>query len=120
MPKFPVLLPDTNVTGCFRLGIMAAAVGDSRVSTGKKLKNSLRKKKRMKMVVPSVASELEDKDKDASDNEGNLLGLSFGCSEKRPGRVCGKQEVRENFSLAAPVSSPQDGEGASLARCEKV
>ena len=37
------------------------------------------------MVVASVASELEDKDKDASDNEGNLLGLSFGCSEKRPG-----------------------------------
>ncbi|XP_055275861.1 RRP15-like protein [Moschus berezovskii] len=51
---------------------MAAAVGDSRVSAGKKLKNSLRKKKRMKMVVPSVASELEDKDKAASDNEGSL------------------------------------------------
>uniref|UniRef100_A0A8C6D794 RRP15-like protein n=1 Tax=Moschus moschiferus TaxID=68415 RepID=A0A8C6D794_MOSMO len=50
---------------------MAAAVGDSRVSAGKKLKNSLRKKKRMKMVVPSVASELEDKDKAASDNEGS-------------------------------------------------
>lgn len=63
---------------------MAAAVGDSRVSAGKKLKISLRKK-RMKMVVASVASELEDKDKDASDNEGNLLGLSFGYSEKRPG-----------------------------------
>ena len=85
MSKFPVLLPDASVTGRFRLGIMAAAVGDSRVSAGKKLKNSLRKKKRMNMVVPSVASELEDKDKDASDNEGNLLGLSFGCSEKRPG-----------------------------------
>ncbi|XP_055437889.1 RRP15-like protein isoform X2 [Bubalus kerabau] len=72
MPKFPVLLPDANVTERFRLGIMAAAVGDSRVSAGKKLKNSLRKKKRMKMVVASVASELEDKDKDASDNEGSL------------------------------------------------
>lgn len=81
MPKFP-LLPDANVTGRFRLGIMAAAVGDSRVSAGKKLKNSLTKKKRMKMVV---ASELGDKDKDASDNEGNVPGLSFGCSEKRPG-----------------------------------
>uniref|UniRef100_A0AAA9TKK3 RRP15-like protein n=2 Tax=Bos TaxID=9903 RepID=A0AAA9TKK3_BOVIN len=71
MPKFPVLLPDANVTERFRLGIMAAAVGDSRVSAGKKLKISLRKK-RMKMVVASVASELEDKDKDASDNEGSL------------------------------------------------
>ncbi|XP_043780162.1 RRP15-like protein [Cervus elaphus] len=68
MPKFP-LLPDANVTGRFRLGIMAAAFGDSRVSAGKKLKNSLTKKKRMKMVV---ASELGDKDKDASDNEGSL------------------------------------------------
>ncbi|KAB0377211.1 hypothetical protein FD755_011655 [Muntiacus reevesi] len=48
---------------------MAAAVGNSRVSAGKKLKNSLRKKKRMKMVV---ASDLGDKDKDTSDNEGSL------------------------------------------------
>ncbi|XP_057585342.1 RRP15-like protein [Hippopotamus amphibius kiboko] len=49
---------------------MAAAVPDSRVSAGKKLKNSLKKKK-MKMLAPAVASELEEKDKDAADDGGS-------------------------------------------------
>nr|XP_006203716.1 RRP15-like protein [Vicugna pacos]XP_031545982.1 RRP15-like protein [Vicugna pacos] len=51
---------------------MAAAVEDSRVSAGKKLKNSLKKKKKMKMVARAVAPELDDKDKDASDNGGSI------------------------------------------------
>ncbi|XP_007471920.1 PREDICTED: RRP15-like protein isoform X1 [Lipotes vexillifer] len=50
---------------------MAAAVRESRVSAGKKLKNSLKKKGKMKMVSPAAASELEDKDKDAVDSEGS-------------------------------------------------
>ncbi|XP_065749321.1 RRP15-like protein isoform X2 [Phocoena phocoena] len=50
---------------------MAAAVRESRVSAGKKLKNSLKKKGKMKMISPAAASELEDKDKDATDNEGS-------------------------------------------------
>lgn len=64
---------------------MAAAVRDSRVSAGKKLKNSVKKKKKMKVVAAAVASELDDKDKDTADNGGNVLGLNFGCSEVRPG-----------------------------------
>lgn len=65
---------------------MAAAVRDSRVSAGKKLKNSLKKKKKkMKVVAGAVASELEDEDKDAADTGGNVLGPKSGCLEERPG-----------------------------------
>nr|XP_019598469.1 PREDICTED: RRP15-like protein [Rhinolophus sinicus] len=46
---------------------MAATVCHPRVSAGKKLKNSLKKKKKLKMGARSVASELEDEDKDAAD-----------------------------------------------------
>ncbi|ELW72553.1 RRP15-like protein [Tupaia chinensis] len=49
---------------------MAAAVRDSRVNAGKKLKNSLKKKKKMKMVAKAVASELEDEVKNDSDHGG--------------------------------------------------
>ncbi|XP_028344141.1 RRP15-like protein isoform X3 [Physeter macrocephalus] len=59
MPKSLVLPPDATLTGRFRLGIMAAVVRESRVSAGKKLKNSLKKKGKMKMVSPAAASELE-------------------------------------------------------------
>lgn len=58
---------------------MAAAVADSRVRAGKKLKTSLKKKKKVKMVARAVASELKDEDKDAADIGGNVLGLSSGC-----------------------------------------
>ncbi|XP_047564918.1 RRP15-like protein [Lutra lutra] len=51
---------------------MAAAVGGSRVGAGKKLKNSLKKKKKMKMVARAVASELEDEGKDAADSGGSV------------------------------------------------
>uniref|UniRef100_A0A8C7BL34 RRP15-like protein n=1 Tax=Neovison vison TaxID=452646 RepID=A0A8C7BL34_NEOVI len=50
---------------------MAAAVGVPRVGAGKKLKNSLKKKKKMKMVARAVASELEDEGKDAADSGGS-------------------------------------------------
>ncbi|XP_005335015.2 RRP15-like protein isoform X1 [Ictidomys tridecemlineatus] len=50
---------------------MAAAVQNSRVSAGKKLKNSLKKKKKMKMVARAVTAKLEDEGKDASDSEGS-------------------------------------------------
>ncbi|XP_027960459.1 RRP15-like protein isoform X2 [Eumetopias jubatus] len=50
---------------------MAAAVRDSRVGAGKKLKNSLKKKK-MKMVARAVASELEDESKDAANSGGSV------------------------------------------------
>lgn len=55
---------------------MAAAVRDSRVGAGKKLKNSLKKKKKMKMVARAVSSELEDEGKDTANSGGNVLGLS--------------------------------------------
>ncbi|XP_039075229.1 RRP15-like protein [Hyaena hyaena] len=58
---------------------MAAAVRDSRVGAGKKLKNSLKKKKKMKMVARAVASELEEEGKDATDSGGSVR--SYG-SEK--------------------------------------
>ncbi|XP_032733599.1 RRP15-like protein [Lontra canadensis] len=50
---------------------MATAVGGSHVGAGKKLKNSLKKKK-MKMVARAVASELEDEGKDATDSGGSV------------------------------------------------
>lgn len=63
---------------------MAATVCNPRVSAGKKLKNSVKKKKKLKMVARSVASELEGEDKDAADVGGNGLRLNFGCFEERP------------------------------------
>uniref|UniRef100_A0A8C2R5X6 RRP15-like protein n=1 Tax=Capra hircus TaxID=9925 RepID=A0A8C2R5X6_CAPHI len=87
---------------------MAAAVGDSRVSAGKKLKNSLRKKKRMKMVVPSVASELEDKVKDASDNEGSCaLEKDHFSSGDEAGEADseGDAEPREDDNASAAEAS---------------
>ncbi|XP_029791516.1 RRP15-like protein [Suricata suricatta] len=47
---------------------MAATVVDSRVSAGKKLKNSLKKKKKMQRVARAVAPELEEEGKDATDS----------------------------------------------------
>ncbi|XP_045154631.1 RRP15-like protein [Echinops telfairi] len=55
---------------------MAAAAQDSRVSAGKKLKNSLKKKKKMKMVARAASRHLEDADKDAADG-----GESGGVEE---------------------------------------
>lgn len=55
------------------------------MSVGKKLKNFLKKKKRMKMVVKVVVLELEDEDKGVVDSGGNVLGLSFGCLKERLG-----------------------------------
>lgn len=57
---------------------MAAAVRDSRVSAGKKLKNSVKKKKKMKVVAAAVASELDDKDKDTADNGGSVGSCGSG------------------------------------------
>ncbi|XP_060500360.2 RRP15-like protein [Panthera onca] len=51
---------------------MAAAARDSRVGAGKRLKNSLKKKKKMKMVARAVASELEEEGKDAADSGGSV------------------------------------------------
>ncbi|XP_058389676.1 RRP15-like protein [Diceros bicornis minor] len=51
---------------------MAAAVQDSRVSAGKKLKNSLKKKKKMKMIAKAAASELEEEDKGAAERGGSV------------------------------------------------
>ncbi|XP_007950665.1 RRP15-like protein [Orycteropus afer afer] len=52
---------------------MAATVRDSRVSAGKKLKNSLKKKKKMmKMVARATSSKLEDEEKDAADRKGSV------------------------------------------------
>ncbi|KAL1769819.1 RRP15 [Sigmodon hispidus] len=50
---------------------MAASVQDTHVSAGKKLKRSLRKKKKMKLVAKAEMSKLEDGLKDSSDGEGS-------------------------------------------------
>ncbi|XP_037352192.1 RRP15-like protein [Talpa occidentalis] len=57
---------------------MAAAMQDSRASAGKKLKNSLKKKK-IKVLARVVTSEVEDKDRDAAATGGSVK--SYG-SEK--------------------------------------
>lgn len=62
---------------------MAAAVQSSHVSPGGKLKRSLKKKKKMKMVAQAAVSKLEDEVKDSSNGEGNVAGRSFGGSEDR-------------------------------------
>lgn len=56
---------------------MAAPVGDSRVSTGKKPKISLKKKKKVKMVARTVASELGDEDRDAADSGGTITAEAW-------------------------------------------
>ncbi|KAM6165314.1 RRP15-like protein [Erethizon dorsatum] len=56
---------------------MAAAVQDSRVTAGKKLKKS--QKKKMKIVAKAVASELDDEIREASDSGGS--GGSCGLSD---------------------------------------
>lgn len=50
---------------------MAAAVQDSRVSPGGKLKRSPKKKKKVKKVAKAAVSKLEDELKDSSDREGS-------------------------------------------------
>lgn len=57
---------------------MAAAVPDSRVSAGKKLKRSLKRKKKMKLVAKAGMSSLEDELKRSSDGEGNVVGRGVG------------------------------------------
>lgn len=94
---------------------MAAAVPDSRVSAGKKLKASLKKKKKIKTVAKAVASELKDEDKDSADIGGNVLGLSSGCLEERPGRGCGKQGEPVRVLVAGRVISRPSVLQATLA-----
>lgn len=55
----------------FRPTKMAAAVQDSRVSPGGKLKRSPKKKKKMKKVAKAAVSKLEDELKDSSEGEGS-------------------------------------------------
>lgn len=57
---------------------MAATVQDSRVSAGKRLKRSLKKKKKMKLIAKDEVSSREDGLKDPSDGEGNMVGRSSG------------------------------------------
>ncbi|KAM6217398.1 RRP15-like protein [Rhynchocyon petersi] len=56
---------------------MATAVQNSRTSAAKKLKNSLKKKKKMKMVAKAVSSKLEDTDEDVVDYEGSVGSCGF-------------------------------------------
>lgn len=70
--------PVLNYQRHFRRVKMAATIQDSRVSAGKKLKRSLKKKRKMKLVAKAEISNLEDELKDSSDGEGNTDGRSFG------------------------------------------
>lgn len=73
---------------------MAAAVGDSRGSAGKKLKKSLKKKKKLKTAARAVASELEDGDADAAD-AGGRCGSEKGAlsSEDEAAEADNEEEV---------------------------
>lgn len=73
---------------------MAAAVGDSRGSAGKKLKKSLKRKKKMKTAARAVASELEDGDADAAD-AGGRCGPDKGplSSEDEAAEADNEEEV---------------------------
>lgn len=93
---------------------MAAAVGDSRGSAGKKLKKSLKKKKKLKTAARAVASELEDGDADAADAGGNVL------AERGPRRRKAGPSPRAagDASAGAPsrwTSSPRGVRGATWA-----
>ncbi|XP_017525577.3 RRP15-like protein isoform X1 [Manis javanica] len=81
---------------------MAAPVGDSRVSTGKKLKISLKKKKKVKMVARTVASELGDEDRDAADSGA-------------PVRSCGSEEDHFSSSDEAVEADNEDENAAGAA-----
>ncbi|XP_048212715.1 RRP15-like protein [Perognathus longimembris pacificus] len=57
---------------------MAAAVQDSRVSAGKKMKHALKKKKKLKKVARAVASKLGDEVEDVSWSEGSEGSCGWG------------------------------------------
>ncbi|XP_036787759.1 RRP15-like protein isoform X2 [Manis pentadactyla] len=94
--------PDATLRGRFRRGNMAAPAGDSRVRTGKKLKISLKKKKKVKMVARTVASELEDEDRDAADS-------------RAPIRSCGSEEDHFSSSDEAVEADNEDENAAGAA-----
>lgn len=74
---------------------MAAAVQDSRGGAGRKLKNSLKKKKKMmKMVAKAVVSELEDENKDPDGLGGNVLGLNAGCGREGQAEFAGSRRCQ--------------------------
>jgi hypothetical protein len=54
------------------------------VNAGKKMKRFLKKKKKMRMVARTVASELEEEVKTASDSEGNVWEPNFGGLSRKP------------------------------------
>ncbi|XP_006890636.1 PREDICTED: RRP15-like protein [Elephantulus edwardii] len=56
---------------------MAATVQNSCVSAGKKLKNSLQKKKKIKMAAKATASKLEEEDKETADHGDSVGSCRF-------------------------------------------
>ncbi|XP_069897582.1 RRP15-like protein [Dipodomys merriami] len=60
---------------------MAAPMPDSRVSAGKKLKHTLKKKKKMKKVARAVVSELEDEVGAVSGSEGSEGSCGWGVDQ---------------------------------------
>lgn len=92
---------------------MAAAARDSRVSAGKKLKSSLKKKKKMKAVARAVASELGEEDKDASDG-GDPVGREEEprLSEDEAVEADDEEEL-EPQAAADPENAAERGLGAN-------
>uniref|UniRef100_A0A8C2VG41 RRP15-like protein n=2 Tax=Chinchilla lanigera TaxID=34839 RepID=A0A8C2VG41_CHILA len=85
----------------FRSGKMAAAMQDSRVATGKKLKKSLKKKK-MKIVARAVAS--------ASDSEGS----EGGCGLSDDGAVEADNEEDAEARDKENENTADSGAGANV------
>ncbi|XP_054432567.1 RRP15-like protein [Pteronotus mesoamericanus] len=83
---------------------MAAAVQNSRGGMGKKLKNSLKKKKKVKMIAKAVAPELEDENKDPDGIGGS------------PGRRGSDEEAVEADNEDEVDPRDSDSEGAADAR----
>lgn len=89
---------------------MAAAVRDSRVSAGKKLKNSLKKKKKMKVLARAVASELEDEDKDAADTGGSV----GNCISEKDHFSSDDEAIEADNEDELELSDSENAAGASV------
>ncbi|XP_002717445.1 RRP15-like protein [Oryctolagus cuniculus] len=111
MRKFLSLPPDATLRGTSGERKMAAAVASSRVSAGKKLKNSLKKKKKVKMIAKVIASELEEEVKDASDSGG-----SIGSCGSEKGHFSDDEAIdADNEDDAEPCDKENENAGESCA-----
>jgi hypothetical protein len=91
---------------------MAAAIHNSRVNAGKKMKCSLKKKKMMRMVARTIASELEEEVKTASDSEG-----AIGSCESEMDQLSDDEAIEadheDNVELCDKENAAESSAGAN-------